>query len=110
MSKEGWADVVESAESNISTSDKASKWIPPRGRRARHDVQCVDSNSGDPRSSPKGSMANNAANVESQKATRESDVVVVPMKSGNAGRGKDGTQAGPVQGKHFLYTGVGGKR
>jgi len=44
----GCADVVETAEGNMSISDKASKWTAPRGRRARHDVQCVGSNSGDP--------------------------------------------------------------
>jgi len=49
--KNEWADAVEKAESNISVSEMASERIPLRGRRARHDVQCVDSNSGDPRRS-----------------------------------------------------------
>ena len=54
-----------------------------------------------------GSMAYNATNGGSQKATRESDAVIVPEIPGNAGGGKDGTQAGLVQGTHFLYTGKG---
>ena len=52
-------------------------------------------------------MAYNAENGGSQKAMRESDAVIVPMIPGNAGVGKDGTQAGPVQGTHLLYTGIG---
>jgi group II intron reverse transcriptase/maturase len=52
-------------------------------------------------------MADNAENGESQMGTRESDAVVVPVKPGNAGIGKDGTQQGPVQGTHSLYTGIG---
>ena len=40
-------------------------------------------------------------------ATRESDAVVVPLIPGNAGGGKDGTQEGPAQGTHSLYTGIG---
>ena len=95
------ADVVEKTESNISESVRVSKRIPLRGRRARHDVQCVDSNSGDPRSSPRrGSMAYNAANGGNQTAARESDVVIVPAIPGNAGGGKDGTQVGLVHGTH----------
>ena len=38
---------------------------------------------------------------------RESDAVVVPLISGNADGGKDGTQLGLVQGTHFLYPGIG---
>ena len=53
------------------------------------------------------SMAYNATNRGSQKATWESDIVIVPMIPGNAGVGKDGTQKGPVQGTHLLYTGIG---
>jgi len=49
--KNEWADAVEKAESNISASEMVSERIPLRGRRARHDGQCVDSNSGDPRRS-----------------------------------------------------------
>jgi len=52
-------------------------------------------------------MAYNATNVGSQTAARESDVVVVPLITGNAGVGKDGTQLGPAQGTHSLYTGIG---
>jgi group II intron reverse transcriptase/maturase len=52
-------------------------------------------------------MADNATNGGSQKARRESDAVVVPKTPGNAGRGKDGTQTGPVQGTHLLYAGIG---
>ena len=85
------ADGVELPEGKIFVSDKVSKQIPLRGRRARHDAQCVDSNSGDPHCPPCRSMAYNAANGESQKATRESDVVVVLLIPGNAGGGKDGT-------------------
>jgi group II intron reverse transcriptase/maturase len=54
-------------------------------------------------------MAYNATNGGSQIAARESDAVVVPVITGNAGVGKDGTQAGPVQGTHLLYTGKGGE-
>ena len=54
-----------------------------------------------------GSMAYNATNGGSQKATWESDAVIVPMIPGNAGVGKDGTQVGFVQGTHSLYTGIG---
>jgi len=54
-------------------------------------------------------MAYNATNGGSQKATRESDAVIVPVIAGNVAEGKDGTQVGPVQGTHFLYTGIGGK-
>ena len=54
-------------------------------------------------------MAGNATNGGSQKVTRESDVVIVPTTPGNSGIGKDGTQAEPVQGTHFLYTGIGEK-
>jgi hypothetical protein len=52
-------------------------------------------------------MAYNATNGGSQKVTWESDAVIVPMMPGNAGVGKDGTQAGLVQGKHLLYAGKG---
>ena len=103
------ADGVELPEGNMLVSDKASKRVSLRGRRARHDVQSVDSNSGDPRCSPNGSMADNATNGESQTATWESDAVILPQIPGNAGGGKDGTQVGPVQGTHFLYAGVGEK-
>jgi group II intron reverse transcriptase/maturase len=37
----------------------------------------------------------------------ESDAVIVPLISGNAEEGKDGTQSGLVQGTHLLYTGIG---
>ena len=84
------ADVVEKTESNIFESEKASSRIPLRGQRARHDVQCVNSNSGDPRSSSlRGSMAYNAINGGSQTAAWESDAVIVPLIPGNAGIGKD---------------------
>jgi hypothetical protein len=97
------ADVVERTESNIFASTTVSERIPLRGRRARHDVQCVDSNSGDPhRSSHRGSMAYNATNRGSQTVVRESDTVIVPKTPGNAGIGKDGTQVGPAYGTHFL--------
>jgi|GEM_PF-5175514 len=43
-------------------------------------------------------------------AAREPDAAIAPMKPGNAGRGKGGTQAGPAKGAHFLYTGIGGKK
>ena len=46
---------------------------------------------------------------ESQMATRESDAVIIPLITGNAAGGKDGTQVGLVQGTHFLYTGIGEK-
>ena len=76
-------------EDNISRNVKASERIPPRNLRARHDIQCVDSNSGDPRSSPhRGSMADNAANGGSQTAARESDAAILPKITGNAGVGK----------------------
>jgi len=84
------ADGVERPESNIFANAKARKRIPLRGQRARHDVQCVDSNSGDPRCPPASwSMAHNAANGESQMAAWESDTVIVPSISGNADVGKD---------------------
>ena len=51
-------------------------------------------------------MADNATNRGSQTAARESDTVIVPRITGNAGEGKDGTQAGPEQGTHLLYTGI----
>jgi group II intron reverse transcriptase/maturase len=54
-----------------------------------------------------GSMADNAANRGSQKEMRESDAVIVPKITGNAGEGKDGTQVGFVQGTHLLYAGIG---
>ena len=103
------ADGVELPEGNMLVSDKASKRVSLRGRRARHDEQCVDSNSGDPRCSPNGSMTDNATNGGSQMAAWESDAVIVPQIPGNAGGGKDGTRVGPVQGTHFLYTGIEGK-
>jgi len=53
------------------------------------------------------SMVYNATNGGSQKVVRESDTVVVPRITGNAVGGKDGTQAGLVQGTHLLYTGKG---
>jgi group II intron reverse transcriptase/maturase len=37
----------------------------------------------------------------------KSDAVIVPMISGNAEVGKDGTQLGLVQGTHLLYAGIG---
>jgi len=40
---------------------------------------------------------------------RESDAVIVPMITGNAGVGKDVHTVGLVQGTHFLYTGKGAK-
>ena len=90
MKLDEWADVVTGTESNILASAMASGRIPLRGRRARHDVQCVDSNSGDPRSSShRGSMAYNATNGGSQTAAWESDAVIVPLIPGNAGVGKD---------------------
>jgi hypothetical protein len=52
-------------------------------------------------------MAYNAINGGSQTATWESDAVIVLLIPGNAGVGKDGTQAGLVQGTHSLYTGIG---
>jgi len=52
-------------------------------------------------------MAYNATNGGSQKATRESDAVIVPKIAGNAEGGKDGTQVGLVQGTHLLYAGIG---
>jgi len=55
-------------------------------------------------------MAYNATNRGNQTVARESDAVIVPVIAGNAEGGKDGTQAGPVQGKHFLYAGIGGKK
>jgi len=54
-------------------------------------------------------MVYNATNGGNQKATRESDAVIVPLILGNAVGGKDGTQVGFVQGTHFLYTGIGEK-
>ena len=95
--------------------------MPLRGRRARHDVHCVVSNSGDPPAllyesaiglpfSPfmeHRSMAYNAINRESQMVKWESDIVIVPEILGNAGVGKDDTWKGPVQGTHSLYTGIG---
>jgi group II intron reverse transcriptase/maturase len=54
-----------------------------------------------------GSMADNATNRGSQMVMRESDAVIVPMIQGNAGGGKDGTQQGPVRGRHLLYAGIG---
>ena len=56
---------------------------------------------------PQGSMAYDAANGGSQKGARESDTVIVPVIPGNTGIGKDGTHAGPVQGTHLLYAGIG---
>jgi hypothetical protein len=53
------------------------------------------------------SMADDATNGGSQMAARESDAVIVPMISGNAEGGKAGTQLGPVQGTHSLYSGIG---
>jgi len=53
---------------------------------------------------------NNAANGGSQTATWESDAVIVPVKPGNAGIGKDGTQVGPAYGKHSLIRGDRGKK
>jgi group II intron reverse transcriptase/maturase len=52
-------------------------------------------------------MAYNAKNGGSQKTMWESDAVIVPIIAGNAEVGKDGTQAGFVQGTHSLYTGIG---
>ena len=52
-------------------------------------------------------MAYNATNGGSQTATWESDAVIVPMRPGNTGGGKDGTQEGPEQGTHLLYAGIG---
>jgi group II intron reverse transcriptase/maturase len=52
-------------------------------------------------------MAYNATNGGSQIRTWESDAVIVPEIPGNAEVGKDGTQVGPVQGTHLLYTGIG---
>jgi len=40
----GRADVVICAEGNTFANDLASKRTPLRGRRARHDAQCVCSN------------------------------------------------------------------
>lgn len=40
-------DGVQVPEDNIGASDNASKGIPLRGRRVRHDVQGTSSNSGD---------------------------------------------------------------
>jgi group II intron reverse transcriptase/maturase len=54
-------------------------------------------------------MAYNATNGGNQTVVWESDAVIVPMISGNAEVGKDGTQAELVQGTHFLYTGIGEK-
>jgi hypothetical protein len=74
---------VRVTEDNISMNAKVSDWIPPRDRRARHDVQCVVSNSGDPHSSSRrGSIAYNAANGGSQTAARESDAVIVGCQCG----------------------------
>lgn len=53
------------------------------------------------------SMAYNAENEGSQMTVWESDAAIVPMSPGNAGGGKGGTQLGPVQGKHSLYSGIG---
>ena len=52
-------------------------------------------------------MDNNATNEEIQMEAWGSDAVIVPMIAGNAEVGKDGTQEGPVQGTHSLYTGIG---
>ena len=83
------ADDVVKSEGSIFASVMASGRIPLRGLRARHDVQCVDSNSGGPcHSPPRGSMADNAANGGSQMGTWESDTAIVPMIPGNAGVGK----------------------
>jgi len=49
-------------------------------------------------------MANNAANGGSQKATRESDAVIVPTITGNAGGGKDGHVSRPCARETFPYT------
>jgi len=54
-------------------------------------------------------MVDNATNRGNQTAARESDAVIVPRIPGNAGVGKDGTWSDPVQGTHFLYTGIGVK-
>ena len=96
-------DVVRGTEDKIFETDMARDRIPPRNLRARHDVQSVDGNSGDPRRpSHRGSMVYNATNGGNKTAARESDVVIVPMIPGNAGIGKDGTQVGPDYGTHFL--------
>jgi len=53
------------------------------------------------------SMNYNATNRGNQKVGWESDTVIVPMISGNAEVGKDGTQKGTVQETHLLYAGIG---
>ncbi|MDR1541959.1 MAG: hypothetical protein LBU32_29050 [Clostridiales bacterium] len=54
-------------------------------------------------------MAGGAANEEGRKAPWESDAVAAPTAPGNAGGGKDGAHVGPAQGKHPLYSGIGGR-
>jgi hypothetical protein len=57
----------------------------------------------------KGVWPTTQKNGGSQKTMWESDAVIVPIIAGNAEVGKDGTQAGFVQGTHLLYTGIGEK-
>jgi len=48
MIDDGKADGLVFSEGNISIRDTVSVLILPRGRRAKHDVQSVVGNSGDP--------------------------------------------------------------
>ena len=49
-------------------------------------------------------MVYNAANGGSQTVARESDVVIVPEITGNAGGGKDDTQVRPLSEGNIFYT------
>ena len=50
--KSGRADVVRETEGNTIADEEARKQASPRSPRAKHDVQSVESNSGDPRRTP----------------------------------------------------------
>ena len=92
----------------MSLGAMASSATPPRGRRARHAVQWLHGNPGGPdRPSILGVWPTSCNRQEGQTEARESDCCEVPMKRGNARRGKAATTLSLLLGKHELHTGVG---
>jgi group II intron reverse transcriptase/maturase len=97
-------DIADMLENMLSDGGYAGVIMDTVGRASQQYHQST----GETRATlPQGSMAYNATNGGNQTVARESDVAIVPLKPGNAGGGKGGTQVGPVQGTHLLYAGIG---
>jgi len=98
------ADSVRELEGNTLPGNMARQVRLPRGRRARHAIQWLYSNPGDPAGSSKREYGKQPIKRKDAKRLAGSRIVcVVPVKSGNAGGGKAATCYHSGQG-NICYT------